>query len=327
MLAKAAAGGVVDRGGDRVELAYMQAWGKERAVRAAVLRNLLIEAKWPVDVKGVQLRGVRISGHLDLKAATLRCPLSLDGCFLDTEEPACLDHANASLVALTGCQLAGLTGDGLTVAGLDVRRSTFAGVVWLVGADIAGQLNCQGAELNGRDNDGYALVVYGMRVGGDARLDGVVTTAGAIRVVGADITGQLNCQGAELNGHDNNGYALVADRVKAGGDVWLDEAFTSAGGVSFRAARIGGSLALRGDLAVGEDEMALDAPGMQITGTLQWEPIAQIRGRVNLEGAAVGELEDTWKPKQRSATGYWPIGGRLSLKGFTYDRIGPAKVC
>src|SRR5688572_6023357 len=59
------------------DLQAMQAWGPERTIRAAVLRYLLVEPKWPVHAKGV-----RISGRLDLEAATLRCPLRLSTCFL-----------------------------------------------------------------------------------------------------------------------------------------------------------------------------------------------------------------------------------------------------
>ena len=109
MRAKAAIGELLDCGEGPFDLATMQLWGEERTVSAAVLRDLLVEGQWPVHAKGVRLRGVRISGLLDLEGATLRCPLSLDSCYLDADDPACLDHATASRVALTGCQLAGLT--------------------------------------------------------------------------------------------------------------------------------------------------------------------------------------------------------------------------
>ena len=91
MVAGTAAGELVDRGKGPFTVAEMQAWAKERTVRAAVLRYLLIEGQWPVDAKGVWLRGVRISGHLDLEAATLRCPLLLDCCYLDADELVCLE--------------------------------------------------------------------------------------------------------------------------------------------------------------------------------------------------------------------------------------------
>src|SRR5690606_33141875 len=64
--------------GDEVSPDEMREWGPERTVRAAVLRQLLVEDRWPVHAKGVRLRGARILGHLDLAHARLRCPLVLD---------------------------------------------------------------------------------------------------------------------------------------------------------------------------------------------------------------------------------------------------------
>jgi hypothetical protein len=99
--------------------------GEERTIRAVVLRHLLVAEQWSVDAKGVRLHGVRISGHLNLEAAVLRCPLSLDDCHLDAAEPACLDFATASRITMAECQLAGLTGEMLTARELDLSRSTF----------------------------------------------------------------------------------------------------------------------------------------------------------------------------------------------------------
>jgi len=74
MVASAAAGELVDCGSGPFDLVEMQAWGEDRTVRAAVLRHLLIGKDWPADARGVRLRGIRISGPLDLQAATLHCP-------------------------------------------------------------------------------------------------------------------------------------------------------------------------------------------------------------------------------------------------------------
>ena len=171
MVAAAGTGDLVDRGAGPFSLAEMQAWGEERTVRAAVLRYLLIAGQWPVDTKGVRLRGIRISGHLDLEAATLRCLLSLDCCYLKTDVPTCLDLATVLRVTLTGCQLAGLTGDMLTARELDLSDSTLSGPLLLLGADITGQLICRGAQLTGKDSLGNALVADGMKVGADVFLD------------------------------------------------------------------------------------------------------------------------------------------------------------
>jgi len=369
MVASAAAGDLVDHGSGPFGLVEMQAWGEERTVRAAVLRHLLIGKDWPTDARGVRLRGIRISGPLDLEAAALHCPLHLDSCFLDGG-PVCLDQATATVLTITGCHLAGLTGEVLTAHTLDLSGSTFTGPLRLPGASMTGTLSCRGTHLAGCDSDGNALVADGIRVGGaGVLLDNGFTAAGAVRLPRADITGALSCGGACLTGHDTDGRALVADGIKVGfdvflddgfaaagaislllcdvtgmlscrgahltgrdgdgrslaaygmrvtGDIWLDREFIAIGGISLRAARVGGAIWLLGKLAAGEDELALDATGAQIAGTFRWAPGEQVIGRVSLDGASVGELDDDWT----SANGFWPTGGRLSIRGFTYDRVG-----
>jgi hypothetical protein len=372
MVAGAAAGELVDRGEGPFELARMQGWGEERTVRAAVLRHLLISEEWPADARGVRLRGVRISGVLDLQAAALRCPLRLEGCLLN--EPAWLDQATATVLTITGCHLAGLTGEMLTAKALDLAGSTLTGPLRLQGAVIAGALSCRGAHLVGCDNDGNSLVADGITVGGEGvLLDGGFTTAGTVRLFRAQITGALSCGGADLAGCDNDGNSLVADGMKVSfdvflddgftaagavsllladitgtlscrgahlsgcdddgrslaaygmrvtGDVWLDKGFAAAGGISLRSVRVGGTVWLLGKLAADKTALALDATGAQVAGTLRWEPAEQVIGRVILDGAAVGGLNDAWTPVTRPANGFWPTGGRLSVKGFTYDTAG-----
>ncbi len=421
MVTGAAAGELVDRGAGPFSLAEMQTWGEERTIRAAVLQYLLVAGQWPVHAKGVRLRGVRISGHLDLEAAVIRWPLSLECCYLDADEPACLDYATASRVTLARCRLAGLTGMMLAARKLDLSRSTLTGPLRLLAADITGDLTCRGAQLDGTDGAGSALVADGMKVGGDVLLDleftavgavrlrladitgqlscggakltgydrfgyalvademkargdvlldhgftaaGAVllfsaditgglscrgarlgingvgtalvadgmkvrgdvfldgfTAAGAVRLPGADITGQLSCSGAKLTGHDRGFNALVADGMKARGDVLLDDGFTAAGTVSLDSAHVGGSVSLGPTAALaGEDKVALNATAAKIAGRLRWAPGQQVSGRVNLEGATAGELDDDWSGER--ANGYWPVGGLLSLDGFTYARFG-----
>ncbi len=486
-------GELLDRGAGPFDLAAMRLWGEERAVSAAALRDLLAEGHWPVHAKGVRLRGVKISGLLDLDGATLRCPLSLDSCYLDADDPACLDHATASRVALTGCQLAGLTANMLTARQIDLSRSTLrtgplslmcanitddlicsgaqlngtdgdlnalvaggmkvgasvyldqylddrftaAGAIWLaraeiggdlacngaqlgsnrdgigllaegvkvggqvflregfatggavrlLGADITGDLSCRGARL-GSDHDGNALVADRMRVGGEVHLyrgftaggavvlngaditgdlsfggaqltgtdrdgnalvldrmkahhdvlldrqpggDGEIgqpfTAGGAVRLARADITGQLRCSGARLTGTDRDGNALVADGMKVGAAVLLNEGFTSAGTVSLSSARAD-QLVLRPAKVAGANEITFDftATEAQIAGELRWAPDGQFSGKVNLEDAHVGELEDDWTSPGKQAHGAWPRDGRLRLNGLTYGGLGDASV-
>jgi hypothetical protein len=496
MLAKAKTGEWLDCGEGPFDLAAMQSWGKKRTVSAAMLRDLLVGERWPVHAKGVRLRGVLISGLLDLEGAILRCPLSLDGCYLDARDPVCFDHATASRIALTKCQLAGgLTANMLMARHVDLSRSTLLqgplslmcanitdelicsgaqlngtdsdlnalvaggikvggsvcldpypdnkqftadGAVWLARADIGGDLACGGAQLGsnsdgigllaegvkvgghvllregftsegavrllgadisgdlscraarlGRDHNGNALVADRMTVGGEVHLyrgfttDGAVvlngaditgdlsfsgarltgtdqhgnaliadgmtahhdvlldkapagdgkagllfTAAGAVRLARADITGQLSCSGAQLTGTDQHGNALVADGIKVGAAVLLNNGFTAAGTVSLKSARAD-RLVLSPAKRAGANEITFNftAREAEIAGELRWAPAGQFAGRVNLEDAHVGELEDNdWMPTGEQAHGYWPPGGRLRLGGFTYGGLGDASV-
>jgi hypothetical protein len=296
------------------ELEVMKAWSAERTVRAEVLRHLLVGPDWEVHAKGVRLRGARISGHLDLESATLRCPLILQDCYLDSEQPVVLDYATVSRLSVVRCQLAGLTADLLVVTKeLDLSRSTISGVFLLRGADITGQLICRGARITGTDRN--ALVAEGVKVGGAVFLDDGFTAAGAVRLLGADITGQLNCSGARITGTDNDRNALQAEGVKVGGAVVLDDGFTAAGAVRLLGAGIGDLILRDATLA---DGVALTAQGATIGGQLVWAPKTTVTGLVNLEQAQVDRLDDDWSKDGAN----WPHAGKLRLAGFAYNGFG-----
>jgi len=122
---------------------------------------------------------------------------------------------------------------------------TAAGAVRLPGADITGQLNCKNATLNGRDDRGYALSAFMTRIDGDVILDEISTTAGAVEIFGADVTGRFRCLDARFDGTDARGYALVASQVKVGVDLSLDGVQTKDGAIQLTGAVIGGQLTCR----------------------------------------------------------------------------------
>jgi hypothetical protein len=195
MVAGAAAGELVNCGQGPFSLVEMQAWGEERTVRAAVLRHLLVSNEWSADARGVRLRGVRISGRLDLEAAALRCPLYLESCFLDAE-PVCLDQAAAMALTITRCRLAGLTGEMLTASALDLSGSTLTGPLRLPGADISGALSCRGAQLTGCDDEDNALVADGVGAGGE----GFSSTMGSLQPARSRCVWRISpsCSAAEV---------------------------------------------------------------------------------------------------------------------------------
>jgi hypothetical protein len=289
MVADAQAGELVDRGGGRFTLAEMKAWAEDRTIRAAVLRHLLVDGQWPVSARGVQLRSVRISGHLNLKGEALRCPLSLDCCYFDGDEPICLDHASASQVILTTCQLPGLSGEMLAVKEFDLRDSTLTGPLRLPSAYVAGRLSCRNARLTGTDSEKTALHADWMKVGGGLFLDGTFTAAGAVRLPGADITGPLVCSGAQLTGTGPDGDALHAVGIKVSGGVYLESVSTAAGAVRLMGADITGQLSFHDAHLAGTDRdgNALAADGLKVAGGVFLIGEFTAAGTVRLPGADI----------------------------------------
>ena len=67
-------------GGGPNDADEVDGWGPERTVRAGVLRDLLLGRHGELDPRGVQLRGARIGGVLDLDDVRTATPLRLTDC-------------------------------------------------------------------------------------------------------------------------------------------------------------------------------------------------------------------------------------------------------
>jgi hypothetical protein len=136
--------------GDLVEPSPDAAGLASVTIRAEVLCHLLVGEEWKVASKGVWLRGVRITGRMDLEGAKVRCPLHLEICHLNSSEPVNLDYAEVPGMAFICCKLPGISGKTLTVnKDLSLAGSTVTGPVQLQVATITGDLDCSGARLQG----------------------------------------------------------------------------------------------------------------------------------------------------------------------------------
>jgi hypothetical protein len=279
----------------------------------------------------------------------------LDSCYLDDDEPVCLDHATASRLSLTTCLLAGVSGRMLSAREVDFSGSVLTGPLLVPDANITGRFNCRDVRLTG-GRGGYALGAWGIRVGGDVLLNGEFTAAGGVQLAGAEIGGQLNCHGAELTIISRFDEALSAHGMKVTGDVALQEARV-AGLVQLAGADIGGQLNFRDaqlthrdwntDYALIADGIkvggsvlldhgnVLGYPGFTAAGTISLQS-ARIGGSVELrEAALTGQGEGTWAGQryvafnaaeaQITGTLTWvPNGqvlGHVNLQGATVGQL------
>ncbi|WP_433781586.1 hypothetical protein ACQPX6_17565 [Actinomycetospora sp. CA-101289] len=266
-------------GGARLDEAVMSAWGEAHDLAAEDLRSLLLGRGLPAqeaaDPRGVRLRGVRIVGRLDLDHVTATVPLTLADCRLDQGVSAYSAHL--PYMALERCHVTSEHDPALNALSIclddDLRlngsllTTTAANspTVALFGARIIGGVFCNGAWLV--NDSAPALAAEGVRAGtGLFLVDGFRARGaggeGAVGLIGAHITGQLNCRGAELV--NESGPALVADMVEVIGAVALDDGFRARGAGEEGAVRLTGAhitsqLSCRGAELVNESGPALDA--------------------------------------------------------------------
>ena len=173
--------------------------------------------------------------------------------------------------------------------------------------DAAGQMiNFSGSYLPGLQADRLTTT-------GSVFLRQGFEAAGAVRLLGAKIGGNLECSGGKFLGKDEDGDTLIADRLTTAGSVFLNDDFEAAGTVRLLGAKIGGDLYCVAGKFSGHGT-AFHLQTAKVTGGFLWRDLpAPPKGLVNLEAAEVGILVDD--PKS------WPEKGRLILDGFRYGRI------
>ena len=238
----------------------------DNTIRAGLIRALLLgtgDCKPPA--RGLWIEGAWITGELDLESEALPVPLELVRCTL--EEDVLLRACTLSGLDLTGSQLPTLDAQGLQCNGPLHLRDGFqaTGLVDLVGAEIGGQLNCDGGKFLAED---MALECNGITVGADVFLRGKFEARGEVNLRGAKIDGQLACTGGKFLA---KGMALNCIAIRVGADVFLRGKFDARrriflnrfeawGRIALNRAEIAGNLELLGaTLTTG-----LDAGSMQV---------------------------------------------------------------
>ena len=175
------------------------------------------------------------------------------------------------------------------VGALDFEAATLRCPLALLGCYIAEPVTLRGATipalyLNGSHLPG--LSADGVNVRGDVFLRKGFTAAGEVRLLGAQIGGQLACVGGSFS--NQNGPALNADGVSVRGDVFLHEGFTATGEVRLLGAQIGGDLECDGGSFSNQNGPALNADRVNVRGNVFLRGGFTAAGEVRLIGAQIG---------------------------------------
>jgi hypothetical protein len=248
---------------------------------------------------GVRLIGAQIGGVLHCSGAKLKNPPQRE--LPETGYALCADRA--------------VVGSGIFLRGPFVAE----GEVSLVRARIGADLDCSAGTLKnipqeGLPMSGDALKADRVDVRGSVYLRDGFTAQGEVRMLGAQIVGNLDCSGGTFtNPHRSrlpeiSGKALSADRVNVKGNVFLRHGFAADGWVRLLGSRVEGDLDCRGGLI-----SALSAEGAKI-GRIIMRGVDGARGAaIDLMNASTDALLDDEVS--------WPAKGMLLLDDFVYGRI------
>ena len=268
------------------------------AVRAFFVRFLAMETDpaWRVHERGVRLKHLRVIGFLDLAGCEVRRPLRFEDCQLDDVS---LTGAKLATLSFDGGSAESLEGDRLSAAAVFLRGVTVRQGTRFLGAQVAGDLDCEGAKLyaaqpgvaDGRSNvirNDVALGLDGATVGGavflrrtvlygsmmansltvakvfDARQ--LVVSAGGVELHSATLGGDADFGAAVLMDAPRED-GLVLTQARVAGTLRLAGGFQTNRRVMLNDARIAGNLSLRGARFVGAIPFAVSAQRMQVEGT------------------------------------------------------------
>ena len=283
-----------------------------RTLSGRFLQDLLTQSPWreAIPFAGIQIKGARIVGEIDLENAKLIRSISILSSRI--ENKINLVHARTdSLIWLEGSLMNGL----LDAYGLhsesDLRLtngSVFKGEVNLNGGKIDGRVELTGARFDGKLDAGHVRIGGYLSMNSD---DGNKASFNEVSLIDAKVGGQLNMLGASFNG------PLNADLLRVGGNLFAPSTRqykTKFKNVFLRGADIAGNVSLIGNNFDGE----LSASLLQVGGSLFMDSDAQNRagfkhvdltnakvaGHVIMSGASFDDVLDA---------GLLQIGGYLSM--------------
>jgi hypothetical protein len=271
-------------------------WSNDRIIHAECLEWLCTdrEASKRVTFLGIHIIGVRIDGIVGLNSAKVSFPIKASGCAFTQDIH--LQFAHLSVLILENrTHIKMLRADGIKVDGPLFLRGLVSrdGGVTLNGATIGGSLECDAAQIHGRELPDCSeptckapsLLMEMARINGSVFLRRGFIAQGEVDLVGATIRGGLSCEGEFSN---PNGFAIDASESKIGGQVAIERGTKIDGHVGFFATQVDGPFFI--------------------------QEVSSTENTVfNLQFAKVNTLRDTDKS--------WPSDGNLFLDGFTYDRI------
>jgi hypothetical protein len=256
-----------------------------QVIRAELIKALLLGAcpVEPGNAPAIRLRGVLVSGELDLRGAVLNYPLICEDCAFDSllrfreVSARALRFRRSHLVSFDGVRI---RVDGV----LDFQGVAIDQGIRLDFGKVSGGATFRDAVI-GSGRDGLAMSAKGLNVEGDLVCDRGFVASGEVVMRGARIQGFLQMERARIS-HPGQ-VALSADNLSVG-CAFEAEGLTINGEFSIRNAHFGGPLILTAAHLQNPGGIALSAIRLSIEGGIWcWEGFSA-EGEVRLVGVNLG---------------------------------------
>ncbi|MGW2181981.1 oxidoreductase [Streptomyces sp. NPDC001732] len=318
-------------------------WGPERSVDGRVVARLLLSGPPPRPgrVAALKLRGVRITGTLDLAGGRVSPYVEMTGCRFENE--VVLPECHFTTLRIVGCAMPRLEAARLRTEGdLHLPRCRVERGIRLTDAQIGTDLLINQIEI-GPDRGGRALAGDGLAVAQDLQAE-LVEARGELSLRGAKVGGSLSLRGSRLRGRDGrralNAPQLTVERTLYMSEAWVSvdtgiqgttppfgiamastpasgtrsQVFECRGGVRLDDGRFGDAVDLhKARFVLGRhEELSLRRI---VTPELRFNAERPEEGRVVLNGAKVVTLIDV--------STSWPGPGGLAMGGFVYENLVP----
>ncbi|MFD3662367.1 oxidoreductase [Streptomyces sp. NPDC058659] len=198
-------------------------WGPERSVRADVVALLLLDGPQARSgrVAALKLRGVRITGVLNLAGGTIGPYVELHGCRFDGE--VVLPEAQFGTLRMVACAIPRLEAARLHTTGdLHLPRCRVGRGIRLTDAQIGTDLLINQIQV-WPDRRGRAITADGMVVAQDLQAE-LIETHGELSLRGAKVGVSLSLRGSVLRGAQQR-RALNAPQLTVERSLYLNAAW------------------------------------------------------------------------------------------------------
>ena len=295
-----------------------------------VIRNATVTGL--ISLQGAWVRGdVRLSGsHLSPQSGQAICgnhlrvggTLFLDGEDFHARGEVCLHFAriegqlNCRHASFTNPPGHSINADHIVVGGDVLLDAGFCadGEVCVQWARV-GRLRATGGNFASATT--FALHADALRAQNGVYLDRGFRATATVRLVGANITGELCCTGGSFDNPSSR--ALDAERIVAE-DVYLDKGFTARGEVRFNDSKVSRQFnATNGDFQNDRSgKYALDCDGLRCAGDVFLNGGFRAAGTVSLTGAEIGNQLNCTAGSFNTPGGYALFADGLTTPGFVY---------